>query len=268
MYSKADGVCYYRIEAKTTGIPDPDIKFSRDDSNGAWGNKKVQINLNSGESYTLTATVKNSEGSASDSIKLDWGCDDTNRPPEIAGIGLSANDLYTLTEYELSTAATDPDGDSLTYKWSVDGGTLSSSTSNPTKWETPGFPETYHITVEVSDGKGGKDTETKTVRVEEVIIIGDNPPQVHDIIINDSPIFTNTKYYVRGEVTDPDNDLKSFQFDVSGGTLSGQSANTIYWTTPVDTGDYSISLLARDKEGNEDLLVVFFTVETEWIVED
>jgi hypothetical protein len=267
-YSQADDICYYRIEAITTGNPEPSIKFNRDDSNGAWGKNRVQVNIQRGETYTLTATATNSEGSATDSIKLDWGCNDTNHNPEIAGIGLSANELYTLTEYEISTAATDPDGDNLTYKWSVDGGTLKSSTSNPTKWETPGFPETYHITVEVSDGRGGTATETRAVRVEEIVIIGDNPPQVHNIIINDSPIFTNTKYYVYGDVSDPDNDLQSFHFDVSGGTLSEQDANDIYWTTPVDAGDYSISLLARDQEGNEDLLVVFFTVETEWIVVD
>jgi len=261
-YSQADDICYYRIEATAAGDPKPSIKFSRDDSNGAWGKNRVQINLKKGETYTLTATATNSEGSVTDSIKLDWGCSDTNRNPEIAGIGLSANDLYTLTEYEISTAATDPDGDNLTYKWSVDGGVLSNPNINPTNWETPGFPETYHITVKVSDGRGGTATETRAVRVEEIIIIGDNPPKVQNITINDSPIFTNTKYFVHGDVTDPDNDLQSFYYDVSGGTLSEQSANDIYWTTPVDAGDYSISLLARDKEGNEDLLVVFFTVET------
>lgn len=154
-YSQADGVCYYRIEAKVTGTPAPTIKFSRDDSNGAWGDAKVQINLKKGEAYTLSATATNSNGRDTDSIKLDWGCDGSNHDPVIAGIGTSANDLYTLTEYEISTAATDADGDTLTYKWSVDGGTLSDPDINPTKWETPGFPETYHITVVASDGRGG-----------------------------------------------------------------------------------------------------------------
>ena len=66
-------ICYYRVEATVTGSPS--ISFSKDDSGGAWGSKKVQININNpGDTYTLTATATNSVGSATDSITLAWGC--------------------------------------------------------------------------------------------------------------------------------------------------------------------------------------------------
>ncbi len=66
-------ICYYRIEATVTG--GPSVSFSKDDSGGAFGNKKAQVNLNNpGDTYTLTATATNSEGSATDSIDLSWGC--------------------------------------------------------------------------------------------------------------------------------------------------------------------------------------------------
>ncbi len=66
-------ICYYRIEATVTGSPT--ISFSKDDSGGAWGSKKVQININNpGDTYNLTATATNSEGSVTDSITLSWGC--------------------------------------------------------------------------------------------------------------------------------------------------------------------------------------------------
>ncbi len=68
-------ICYYRVKATVTGSPNPTISFSKDDSGGAWGTKKVQVNLNDpGDTYTLTATATNSEGSATDSITLSWGC--------------------------------------------------------------------------------------------------------------------------------------------------------------------------------------------------
>lgn len=73
-FSEADQVCYYRVKAKVEGHPEPDISFSRDDSNGAWGQDTVQINLKENNSYTLTATASNSEGSSTDSITLPWGC--------------------------------------------------------------------------------------------------------------------------------------------------------------------------------------------------
>ena len=102
--------------------------------------------------------------------------------------------------------------------------------------------------------------------MEDIVNIAENPPEVNDIIITASTIYTDTKYFVHGDVFDPDNDIKSLNYSVSGGTLSEQKANDVYWTTPVDPGDYSIALLARDKQGNEDMLVVFFKVETKWEV--
>jgi hypothetical protein len=68
-------ICYYRIEATVTGSPTPSVSFSKDDSGGAWGSKKTQINLNDpNETYNLTTTATNSEGTATDSITLSWGC--------------------------------------------------------------------------------------------------------------------------------------------------------------------------------------------------
>ncbi len=73
LLSEDGTICYYRIKAGVTGFPAPTIKFSKDDSLGNLGKNMVQINLtNIGESYTLTATVSNSIGKASDSIILNW----------------------------------------------------------------------------------------------------------------------------------------------------------------------------------------------------
>jgi len=78
-YSEADGVCYYRIKATVTGNPAPTIEFSKDDSSGAFGSKKAQVNLHDpGDTYTLTATATNSEGTATDSIDISWGCDESD----------------------------------------------------------------------------------------------------------------------------------------------------------------------------------------------
>ena len=74
-YSAADDVCYYRVKAVITGKPSPTIEFSRDDSHGAWGSKKAQVNLTRDvPTYTLNVSATNSEGEATDSIELNWGC--------------------------------------------------------------------------------------------------------------------------------------------------------------------------------------------------
>lgn len=71
-YAEGNKICYYRIKAKVSGEPEPEIIFSRDDSKGAWGKDICQVNLKEGESYILKATAKNSAGESSDSITLNW----------------------------------------------------------------------------------------------------------------------------------------------------------------------------------------------------
>ena len=75
IYLKDDNICYYRIRAIIGGKPSPKIEFSKDDSNGTWGKNISQINLfNASDSYELIVRVSNSEGVATSSIFLEWGC--------------------------------------------------------------------------------------------------------------------------------------------------------------------------------------------------
>ncbi|MBA7581793.1 hypothetical protein ES708_23704 [subsurface metagenome] len=166
-------------------MPTPVVEFSRDDSNGAWGLRKAQINLaNPTDSYNLSATVTNSEGVDSDSILLSWGC---NRPPEITEITFMG-DHFTGVEYTFSAAATDPDGDTLTYSWTVDGGSILDSTTNPIQWTMPGTAGDYDITVVVDDGNGGTATVTETVEVTAML----GPP----IAAMDVPIVSSEGGYI------------------------------------------------------------------------
>jgi hypothetical protein len=70
-----DGICFYRVQANVTGNPSPSVTWNKDDSGGAWGTRKAQVNLNDpSETFTLIGTAENSEGTATDSITLSWGC--------------------------------------------------------------------------------------------------------------------------------------------------------------------------------------------------
>jgi hypothetical protein len=70
-----DGICYYRVQANVTGNPSPSVSWNKDDSGGAWGSRKAQVNLHDpSETFTLVGTATNSEGTATASIELSWGC--------------------------------------------------------------------------------------------------------------------------------------------------------------------------------------------------
>ena len=164
-YSAANDVCFYRIKAVVTGNPAPVIIFNKDDSNGAFGQDKAQINIARGQTFTLIAKVKNSAGEASASIALAWGCGEENSPPDVSelfirGVTHQINSLYTIY-----VNASDPDGDELSYNWTVSSGSLSGNNTRETNWRTPDNVVDCILTVTVSDGKGQTVTRTKKVKL-------------------------------------------------------------------------------------------------------
>ncbi|MHB1377099.1 MAG: hypothetical protein ACYCXB_06705 [Candidatus Humimicrobiaceae bacterium] len=73
VYPPGTDICYYRVKAVVTGDPAPVVYFSKDDSGGAWGKNKAQVNLKKGESYDLMVTAVNSAGTVTNHLVLTWG---------------------------------------------------------------------------------------------------------------------------------------------------------------------------------------------------
>jgi outer membrane protein OmpA-like peptidoglycan-associated protein len=65
----------------------------------------------------------------------------------------------------LSADATDPDGDQLTYRWSVPAGTLTSPTDRQTPWTAPMQDGPVVATVTVTDSHGATATDAVTLQV-------------------------------------------------------------------------------------------------------
>ena len=101
-------------------------------------------------------------------MSLTWGCeiprepeaepkeeedeeeppDENNECPVISSITYTETSLYV---YEIEAHATDPNGDSLTYDWSVSGGWILSEDGDTIVWEAE-TSYIWYITVDVSDG--------------------------------------------------------------------------------------------------------------------
>ncbi len=89
-----------------------------------------------------------------------------NHSPVIAGLSgpssVAVGDTAVLT-----CNAKDPDGDRLSFSWSCTNGTLSSASGPSTAWMPPGVSGSASVTVTVRDGRGGTDTQTRTMSVRQ-----------------------------------------------------------------------------------------------------
>jgi hypothetical protein len=78
----------------------------------------------------------------------------------------SASTVCVGDKVALAAAAADPDGDATQFSWKSSGGRVVGQGAN-TQFDTAGLnPGDYTVTVEVSDGRGGVASDSRTIRVE------------------------------------------------------------------------------------------------------
>jgi outer membrane protein OmpA-like peptidoglycan-associated protein len=88
----------------------------------------------------------------------------TNRPPSVR-LRCEPCSVETGKTATISAEATDPDGDTLTYRWSAASGTLSSTAGAQTVWTATLDEGPVPITVEVTDGKGATASDAITIQI-------------------------------------------------------------------------------------------------------
>ena len=115
-------------------------------------------------SYDVIFTTSDGKGgTTSETITI--AVTEVNRSPSLTSIDNQT--IQEGTQLHLTLAATDPDGDRVTF--TVSGNPSGSSLSGTSFTWTPGFDQagSYSLTFTVSDGKGGSDTETITIVITD-----------------------------------------------------------------------------------------------------
>ena len=91
-----------------------------------------------------------------------------NHPPVISSLNPNPSSIDISQTTTITCSASDQDGDSLTYHWTKNGGAFIGSTSGPSvTWRAPSTPGIYRVYCEVSDGKGGEDSDSANIIVTE-----------------------------------------------------------------------------------------------------
>ncbi len=174
-----------------------------------------------------------------------------NQPPEnqlpvISSLTADQEELLPLANCNIECTASDPDGDELSYSWSVDGGLIWYEGSKAI-WTAPAVTRgTYTVTVEVSDGQGGVATEQITINVAAP----NQPPVIESLTAEWTRLKPASNTPITCLANDPDRDELSYSWSAGAGNITGEG-DTVTWVAPNGYGSYIIIVTVTDGRGGQ-----------------
>ena len=150
----------------------------------------------------------------------------------------------------LNGTAMDPEGDTLTYAWTSNGGGRFANAAAPvTTWTAPAKTNTLQsivLTLTVTDNGVGRLVDTATV---SVAVPANEPPMA---LITSLPTTVNGRgaFMLEATASDPELDRLTYEWTSSGGgSFANASALNTIWTAPVATNatqDITLTLTVTD----------------------
>jgi len=189
---------------------------------------------------------------------------ESNRPPQ-ADAGADQTLSLGSTASLNGSGSSDPDGDALDYSWSFTSVPATSALTDAdlatpsaaTASFVPDAAGDYAVSLAVSDGRGGSDTDTVVVTARAD---GNNPPEA-DAQAN-SPVMVDGTAVLDGSgSSDPDGDTLSYSWSftsvpptsaLTDTDLADRTAAVARFVPDVE-GDYTASLIVSDGRGGSDM---------------
>jgi len=137
----------------------------------------------------------------------------------------------------VSSQASDPDGDPLTYNWTATGGQVD-GTGAAVRWLSAGTTVgTYTVTLKVDDGRGG--TATCSVDIQVV------PKPIHQPTLScsadRSSVFVGERVHITSDVNNPDGVTLNYSWRTNGGQILGSGPAVDLDTTGAAPGTYTVT---------------------------
>jgi hypothetical protein len=209
----------------------------------AAGSKGWTLTSGEGTKY-VSYQIKDKAGLISDtywdSIFLD-----VNDPPTVSAIS-GPTSGYRDTEYTWTASGSDPDGDSLTYEWTVDGTGVSGSSSMEHTFDSGDALGAHTIKVRVKDSNGAySGYQTLTFTLTDV---PNDPPTISEITGPDGAYIGDTCTFT-ASATDPDNNLPiTITWYINDATQT-TGTSFVYTFDTEAAGEYTIKARAHDSKG-------------------
>jgi RHS repeat-associated protein len=166
-----------------------------------------------------------------------------------SGVVLGSIPVTTNTIYFYAVRAIDPEGDPLTYRLldAPTSATIDAQTGR-VSW-VPSGPGQFHFRVQVSDGRGGLDSQDYDLTVTRGV------PNQAPVITSTAPTegMVRRSYAYRVTATDPNNDPLSFYLTTSpAGMTIDRATGVISWIpTATQVGGHPVTVRVLDGRGGQ-----------------
>jgi len=170
------------------------------------------------------------------------GCARSNNYPVISSLEAERDLVAPSSSPKIECAAFDADGDVLTYSWSATGGGFF-GTGPIVTWIAPDTPDTYAVTVKVTDGRGGEAKNQLTMSVRD-----NYPPVIESLTAKPRRVIKANTSVIECVASDADGDGLTYLWTATGGNISG-GGTTVTWTAPTTEGSYVIRVIVTDSLG-------------------
>ena len=178
-----------------------------------------------------------------------------NHRPAITSLEAEPERVLPSGSCQIAYNASDPDGDELSYSWSASGGEITGEGATVI-WTAPRFEGSYNITVTVTDGRGGEDTDYVIITVR-----ANKSPTITSLIADADWTLPSGSLQVTCDASDRDGDELSYEWTASGGDISG-TGTVVNWTAPQEVGTCNVTVVVTDGHGGEDMWSVILSVAT------
>ncbi len=157
----------------------------------------------------------------------------------------------TITQGEsvnLRCNATDPNNDSLTYAWTVNGQPLAATGPQISFGSEGRNPGDYTVTCTASDGEASNSGSSKvTIRPR---VIPNQPPTI-ECLTTTKDVDSGNSIELSAKASDPDGDKLNYTWSSTGGAVSGSGDAATFNSSGVKAGSYTVNVTVDDGRGGK-----------------